>query len=150
MDNASKCGSDIFIKTQNPMLSLPQIILPNLFILGKGNKNVQGLVSLIPYLPPVIIWNPLQQYPTYFPRGMKFPICEERLFIGSWNTRKTYQHNQEYYMILTVCMVLLVGLYYSCSNKHNIISYDPHLLCLILGKTEISFSLRRRTVKIVM
>ena len=122
------------------MLCLPQIMLPNQLILGKGNEERQGLVSLIPYLPPVIIWNPLQQYRIYFPRGIKCPICEERLFIRSWNTGKDIS-TQPRILHDIDCVVLLVGLYYSCPNKHNIISYDPRLLCLILDKTEIPFSL---------
>ena len=130
--------------TQNPMLCLPQIMLPNQLILVKGNEEGQGLVSLIPYLPLVIIWNPLQQYPIYFPRGIKCPICEERLFIRSWNTGKDIS-TQPRILHDIDCVVLLVGLYYSCSNKHNIISYDLRLLCLILDKTEIPFSLSYRT-----
>ena len=64
------------------MLCLPQIMLPNRLILGKGHKEGQGLVSLISYLPPVIIWNPSQQYLIYFQRGIECPMCEENCISG--------------------------------------------------------------------
>ena len=99
------------------------------------------MVFLISYLSPVIIWNPSQQYLIYFWRGIKCPLCEERLYIGSWNTGKDI--STLYYMIL-LCGASC-KLHYSCSNKHNIISYDLRLLSLILDKTEIPFSLSYQT-----
>ena len=74
---------------------------PNRLIPGKGNEEGQGLVSLISYLSPVIIWNPSQHYLIYFQRGIKCPICEEDCISGVGIQAKTYQCNI-IYMILTV------------------------------------------------
>ena len=68
------------------------VMLPSRLILGKGNEEGQGGLDYS-YLPPVIIWNPSQQYLICFRRGIKCPICEEDCISGVGIQAKTYQHN---------------------------------------------------------
>ena len=109
----------------NPLVCLPQVIHPNVMLLSQ-NEQGKSFISLLPSLPPVIIWRPCQQFPGLFTtKELLCPTCNHRLYEGQWNTGHSSYQPRIIHDIDTV--VVLICITYRCSNGHKILSYDPRI-----------------------
>ena len=69
--------------TKHPEMNLPQILYPCHSFL----QQAPDLVDMVPYLPPIIVWNTLVQFRYLFPQGLMCTVCKDRspLRVKSWN-----------------------------------------------------------------
>ena len=80
------------------------------------SQNDQGtyLIPVLPYLPPVIIWNPFRQFPLFFGLAgvrMTCPTCNLPLHDGHWNT--AYHASAQPRLIHDIdTVVMLIGITY--------------------------------------
>ena len=129
----------------NPLVCLPQVIYPNVMLLSQ-NEEGKSFISLLPSLPPVIIWRPCQQFPGLFNKPttketglLLCPTCNHRLYEGQWNTGHSSYQPRIIHDIDTV--VVLIGITYRCSNGHKILSYDPRIHAMLAENAMIPFVL---------
>ncbi len=122
-----------------PYTCLPQVIYPNQMMLhAHDDVNRLDLELSISCLPPILMWNPLIQYPLFF-NSMNCPNCGNALLFKKWNVL------QPRVLQDTDSVVLLIGSVYTCSDTHAILSYDSRLLTSFPTQDVIPFVLAHRT-----
>ena len=128
----------------NPLSCLPQTILPNEFLLTQNDQGISYL-PFVHFLSPVIIWNPLKQFPTLFSTtGISCSKCKWLMHEGQWNTGcHAYDHPRILHDMNSI--VVLIGVSYRCPNSHKMLSYDPQLLSLVSKKYTVPFVLSHKT-----
>lgn len=135
---------------QFPTTCLPQIVYPNQMMLSAYNNDRYDIDQFICCLPPVIVWNPLHQFPLYFSSGINcfmcenagFPICT--LHVKNWNICQDVSSQPRILKDIDG-IVLLIGINYICDNNHRILSYDSCILSLFPEHFAIPFALAHRS-----
>lgn len=97
-------------------------------------------------LPHILIWNPLQQFKVFFSHGLQCPQIECRRYVQfhRWNMGQSISHGPRLLHDMNN-MVLLVPAVYICTNGHEVISTDPHVLHYFIQQEFIPFILFHRS-----
>lgn len=119
------------------------VIQPPTFQMLLFENGPSELISLV--LPPVILWDPLTQFPLYRSHLESCPheACDGILCLHTW-TIGNNKGTQPRLLHDTHTIVLLVGAVYKCTNSHTIFSTDPRLIQRI-DKNQLPFVLLHRT-----
>lgn len=96
-------------------------------------------------LPDVILWDPLIQFPEYFPKQLNCPRCQEnqnasrlQLKESGWKDARSRRHSPRS-IYGTDGKVLVVSREYSCRKGHEIAAHDPTIVNMLPVKTIIPF-----------
>lgn len=139
--------------SENPCLCLPQVIKPTITHMLNLQRTTQDddtdeviqsryrpMSTQSCCLPPVLVWNPLCQYPK---QRLCCPLCQSRFVEKKWNVGQD-KASQPRLIHDTHNVIVLVGVQYSCLNSHKLLSYDPRILCQLHGSC-IPFVLTHRS-----
>lgn len=97
-------------------------------------------------LPPIILWDPLQQLKDVFPNGFLCPKCEgmESLLqtVVKWMDGIASDRTEPRKIYGRKGIVFLVGRVYKCTcSGHEVLSYHPGILTQINAPSLIPFKL---------
>ena len=90
-------------------------------------QGASTLESII--LPYTLIWNPLEQFHTFFENGLRCPRddCISKVHLYRWNAGQNGGHCPRLLHEIR-CVILLVPAVYKCDNGHELLSTDPYIL----------------------
>ena len=74
--------------TKYPEMNLPQILYP----CHSFMQQAPDLVDMIPYLPPIIVWNPSVQFRYLFPQGLICTVCKNRRTESATGKKLEYRY----------------------------------------------------------
>ena len=105
--------------------------------------NAQQCGNIDSYiLPHVILWDPLNQFPSSFPHGISCPTCSkllDKITYWKWGQSTGLQPRVIHGLETTILIVPAI-----CGNKHTLVSTDPRILN-ILKYEQLPFVLLHRT-----
>ena len=92
------------------------------------------------------IWNPINQFPYYFERGIFCPKrnCRKPMHICQWNIGNSISHSPRSLHGVDHT-ILLVAAVCSCAEGHELYSTDPHIVELFPEEEQIPFILLYHT-----